>query len=49
MVIKEASSIWLFKRLGDFQVDQEIYNTVELQSFYRVMYSQKVKALEGET
>ncbi|HBW48871.1 MAG TPA: hypothetical protein DEF47_03060 [Herpetosiphon sp.] len=34
-----------FKRLGDFQVDQEIYNTVELQSFYRVMYSQKSKKL----
>lgn len=34
-----------FKRLGDFQVDEEIYNTVELQSFYRVMYSSKSKKL----
>lgn len=34
-----------FKRLGDFQVDQELYNTVELQSFYRVMYSPKSKKL----
>lgn len=34
-----------FKRLGDFQVDQEIYNTVESPSFYRVMYSPKSKKL----
>lgn len=34
-----------FKRLGDFQVDQEIYNTVEPLSFYRVMYSPKSKKL----
>jgi len=34
-----------FKRLGDFQVDQEIYNTVELSSFYRIMYSPKSKKL----
>lgn len=37
--------IAFFKRLGDFQVDQELYNTVEPQSFYRIMYSPKSRKL----
>lgn len=37
--------VTLFNRLGDFQVDEEIYNTVEPYLVYRIMYSPSTKKL----
>ncbi|KPL81938.1 hypothetical protein [Herpetosiphon geysericola] len=47
MYIRKDYRIYVafFKRLGDFQIDSELYANAQLQSFYRIMYSPKSKKL----
>ncbi|XSG73993.1 hypothetical protein ACP8Y2_17590 [Herpetosiphon llansteffanensis] len=47
MYIRKDHRIYVafFKRLGDFQIDGELYKNAQLQSFYRIMYSPNTKKL----
>ncbi|WP_124033388.1 zinc ribbon domain-containing protein [Herpetosiphon llansteffanensis] len=47
MYIRKDHRIYVafFNRLGDFQIDDELYENAQLQSFYRIMYSLNTKKL----